>query len=292
MSTEQENGAPEGALTEEARPVVADFTDSMDREEAHERERTADKPEPKPKKAKEQVKTDPQTHMVPLREVLDTRDQLRAERESRERYQRAWEEHQRKLAADQDKDPAPDMFKDPNEYNKWVERQLDKRAKAIASQHVQPLQEKISDYALRVSEMEARTALGDKRWTALNDWIEKQTPQFKQWAMQQQDPYAAAYQHYRQSTTFERLGQDDLETYEEKLKARWLAEQQAAAAQSASLNEPDDDDDDPAPAQKKPLPASFAAKPSAGRDASPGFAPTPLGAILKNKPNRQDKRQR
>lgn len=282
----------EGALSGEPKePVVADYTDSMDREEEHQqrRESTAEKPE-KPVK-KDTKRQDPPRH-VPLSEHLDERDKRQHWQKEAEAKDKALRELQAKIQAEQENDPAPDMFKNPAAYNAWIERQLDRRAQAIAGKEVTPLKSQLSDYALRVSEMAAEKALGPDRWSALNDWIEKQPAQFKNWAMQQPDPYAAAYQHYRQVTTFERLGQDDLDGYEkklrEKIKAELLAEQQG---QQPSLNEPDDDDD-PAPAPQKSMPASFAAKPSAGERASPQAGPKPLGQILKDKPNRQDKRQR
>lgn len=286
--SEQESGAPQGALVEEESPVVADFTDSFDREEAHERERTADKPEPKQKAKKEPARAgEPQRHMVPLSEVLDTREKLREARERGERFERAWNEHQKKLQSEADNDPAPDMFKDPAGYNSWVERQLDRKAKAIAAQHVGPLQERISDYSLRVSEMQARSALGDQRWGALNTWLNTQPQQFKEWCLKQSDPYGSAYQHYRQATTFERLGNDDIDTYEQKLREKILAEIAAErAAPVAAPHEPEPS------AQKQALPATFATKPSAGGGASPGSAPKSLGEILKDKPTRQDKRLR
>ena len=279
MSEEKEGAL--GAEETNAPPVVADYTDSMDREEAHEQAREV-APEPRPKKGK--AKDDDDKRFVGLlNETLSEREKRQRAEAERDQYRIAWEQHQRKLAAEQDRDPAPDMFKDPNAYNAWVERQLDKRAKAIASEHVTPLKGQLADYALRVSEMTAEKALGEKRWNALNDWIEGQSPQFKQWAMSQPDPYAAAYQHYRQASTFDRLGNDDLDTFLEKQKAEWMKANAPAPGQAF---------DEPAapPLQTRAMPASFAAKSSTGGDrTSPAAGPTPLGQILKDKPN---KRQR
>ena len=292
MSEKEEQGAPEGAAEEERAPIVADYTDSLDREEAHEEAR--ERPEPKPRKEKGKAKDEDDAR---FRGILN---ETLAEREKRQKLEaelgqyKAWAaEQQRKIAAEADRDPAPDMFKDPKAYNAWVERQLDKRAKAIASQHVTPLKDQLSDYALRVSEMQAEKALGPERWNKLNDWIEKQDPRFKQWAMSQADPYAAAYQHYRQATTFERLGSDDIDTYEQKLREKLEAEYKAKLAAAQQTFDESDDEQDDAPPAKTPMPSSFAGRRSAGeRSSSAPVGPKPLGEILKNKPTRQDKRQR
>lgn len=278
----------EGALgAEEPRdPIVADYTDSQDREEEHEQARERTTPEPKLKKAKPREDDDARFRGI-LNETLSERDKRQKVEAELGQYKKAWEDHQRKLASEQNNDPAPDMFKDPAKYNAWVERQLDRRAKAIAAEHVTPLKGQLADYTLRVSEMTAEKALGEKRWNQLNDWIETQSPQFKQWAMSQPDPYAAAYQHYRQASTFERLGSDDLDTYLEKQKAEWL---KANAPQEQTFDDPSPEPNAP---QTRAMPASFAAKPSASERTSPAQAgPKPLGQILKDKPTRQEKRQR
>lgn len=283
MSEKEEK--QDGAL-EPVQPIVADYTDSHDREEAHEQQREQ-QPEPKPKKVKAKDEDDARFKGI-LNETLNEREKRQKAEAERDQYKNAWEQHQRKLQAEQENDPAPDMFKDPKGYNAWVERQLDRRAKAIAAQHVTPLKDQLSDYSLRVSEMAAEKALGTDRWNALNDWIERQPPQFKAWAMQQPDPYAAAYQHYRQVTTFERLGQDDLDTYDKKQREKWEAEYKAKQQAQPTFDEPDDE---PATPQTR-MPASFASKPSTSERTSPQAGPKPLGQILKDKPTRQDKRQR
>lgn len=289
MSDEKE--VQDGALAEPAAPVVADYTDNLDREEAHEQAREEVKPEPKAQKKPKPRDDDDARFRGILNETLSEREKRQAAERERDQLRTALAEHQRRIQAEQERDPPPDMFKDPAAYNAWMERQLDRRAQAVAARHVSPLQERLADASLRVSEMQARAALGEKRWNGLNDWIEKQDQRFKDWAMSQPDPYAAAYSEYRRVTTFERLGSDDLETYEEKLRAQIKAEMEAERQRAVqTFDEPEADED--APPVRKPMPHSFAAKPSAGERTSSGAGGVkPLGQILKEKPTRQDKRR-
>lgn len=283
MAEEEKNGVEPAADVMEQPPVQTPLSDIVDKPRLQtDASRIADPaPERKERRPKEAKPVVPEGY-VPLREVLDTRDRAKKAEEDRDRY-RAWiEDQQRKLAAEQDKDPAPDMFKDPAGYNAWSERQIEKRATAIAEKRFAPLRDQVSDQALMISEMQARNTLGE-RWTPFNKWLSEQPQEFKDWAMSHDDPYGVAYGQYRQRTTFEKLGSDDLDTYLEKQKKAWLAEQRVPAGAA----EPEDDlenDQEPPPKQ---TPRSFAA----GRSAEPKgerFAgPKPLGAILDKSPKRR-----
>lgn len=242
--------------------------------------------EPKPEPVKEPVakesKDDPDKRFAGvLRETLEEREKRQKAERERDQYKSAWEQHQRKLQAEEANDPAPDMFKDPDGYNAWVERQLDKRAQAIASKHVEPLQQKVSDYALRLSAMQTKASIGDERWAKLNDWISKLDPKDQQWLQTQPDPYGAAYAEYRRVTTFERLGSDDLDTYEQKLREKIKAELMAQSAPVAD----DFDDEEPSFAPKPaPTPRSFAGQRSAGGTRVNEYSgPKPLSQIVAEK---------
>lgn len=244
-----------------------------------------DKPEPQPKPERKQKSAVPEGY-VPLSEVLDTRDKYKAAAEERDRYKRAWDEHQRKLAADQDKDPPPDMFKDPQGYGAWVERQIGKQAEAIAKKQVEPIMAQVSESQLRLSEMTAERHLGEARFKALNEWITKQGPQFNDWCTSQPDPYWAAWQEYRKRTTFERLGNDDLETYVENEVKRRMALNTQPAQPNFEEDDPDLDADRPA----TPAPRSFAGSRSSDptRDQAGRFTgPRPLGELVREKDQRK-----
>jgi hypothetical protein len=269
---------------------IADFTEDAGREQAHQqaREEREKPPERAPKPQREQQK--PEQGFVPLREVLDEREKRQRAEAEAQRY-RAWiEDQQRKIAAEQDNDLPPDMFKDPNAYSAWIDRQVERKAKSIADQYVQPLQAQVSDYAIRMSEMQARARLGE-RFAALEEWVRGQSDDFKQWALSQPDPWAAAHAQYRQRTTFERLGDDDLDGYEAKLRAKWEAEQAAKQPRIADQSDDEEDFDEPQQSRAR-MPRTFAA----GRSAEPTTAgraahagPKPLGEILKERPARSQR---
>lgn len=231
-----------------------------------------------------QPRNDERPKYVSLDEHLDLREKKRRAEEERDRYRKAWDEHQRKLAEEQDNDPAPDMFRDPDGYNAWLDRQLNRRAEKIARQHVEPIVQQVSTQTLRLSELTAERALGPERWKALNDWIPKQGQQFMDWCMSQPDPYHAAWEQYRTRTTFERLGNDDIESYEKKLREKIMAELKGP------VDDPDNDIDEP-PARTPPnnAPRSFAASRSAQpRDQEGRWAgPKPLSEIDREKHQRK-----
>lgn len=268
---------------------IADFTEDAGREQSHQQAREErEKPERAPKPQREQQK--PEQGFVPLREVLDEREKRQRAESEAQRY-RAWiEDQQRKLAAEQDNDPPPDMFKDPNAYSAWIDRQVERKAKSIADQYVQPLQAQVSDYAIRMSEMQARARLGE-RFTVLEEWVRSQPDDFKNWALSQPDPWAAAQAQYRQRTTFERLGEDDLDGYEAKLRAKWEAEMASKQPRIAEQSDEEEDFDEPQQSRAR-MPRTFAA----GRSAEPTTAgraahagPKPLGEILRDRPARSQR---
>ena len=263
---------------DEGAPEAPSMETLVDKPKLTDTARIADPPrEAKPPREPKAPKPEP--GYVPLREVLDERERRQKAEQDAQKYRAAWEQHQQKLADAENNDPAPDMFKDPNAYNAWVDRQLDRRAKGIAKQHIEPLQQRLSDYAVGMSEMRAKSVLGDK-FKPFEEWLIKQPNEFKDQCMASDDPYAVAYQQYRTRTTFERLGNDDLDSYEAKLKAKWLAEMQGPA-------DPDDDIVDPP--QQKPAPRSFAGGRS-NEPKGPGqqwTGPQPLGAILAEKSHRK-----
>jgi hypothetical protein len=280
----------DGALAP-AEPVHTPLSEIVDKPRISEPPARAivDEPRPEPRQRKPEKPAIPEGY-VPLREVLDERDRRKQSEDEAKRYRTWIEDQQRKLAIEQDKDPAPDMFRDPNAYNQWVERQVQKRAESIAKQQFAPVFEQVSQQQLRVSEMTAEKHLGPDKWKKLNEWIEKQGDQFKAWATSQPDPYFAAYDQYRQRTTFERLGNDDIDTLIEKEVAKRLA------AQRGPIDPPDgdieeDDADFDAPKPKPAAPKSFASSRSADPTRDPGgrfTGPKPLGAILAEKsPNRR-----
>ena len=118
MSEEKETeGAPEAPSIETL----------VDKPKLAEPSKIVDAPR-EPKASREPKAAKPEPGYVPLREVLDERERRQKAEQEGAKYRQAWEDHQRKLAAEQDNDPAPDMFKDPNAYNTWVDRQMNRRA--------------------------------------------------------------------------------------------------------------------------------------------------------------------
>jgi hypothetical protein len=241
-------------------------------------------------KPERKSKVDDETRIRGLiRETIEERDKRQALERERDQYKRAWEEHQRTLSA-KTKAPVPDMFRDPQAYTAYVEQMTLENARQIAEERSAPLVEKVTRLELQLSERSASQHLGPEKWKKLNDWIEQQGEQFKNWAISQPDPYFAAYEQYRQRTTFERLGNDDIDTLIEKEVAKRLA------AQRGPIDAPDgdieeDDADFDAPKPKPAAPKSFASSRSADPARDPGgrfTGPKPLGAILAEKsPNRR-----
>lgn len=276
---EEKDGAPETEAPEA--PAHTPLSELVDKPRFSEPSKVADEPRRQEPREKREKPAKPDPGYVPLREVLDERERRQKAEQDAQRYRAAWEEHQRKLAAEQDNDPAPDMFKDPNAYNAWVDRQLDRRAKSIANQHIEPLKAQLSDYAIGMSEMRAKSILGDK-FKPFEDWLKKQPDEFKDWCMQNEDPYAVAFQQYRTRTTFERLGSDDLDTFLEKQKQAWLAEQRGPVDPSDGF------EDEPAP-QRQQAPRSFAGGRSAdpAREGQKWSGPKPLAQIDAEKNNRK-----
>lgn len=225
-----------------------------------------------------------------LNETLSEREKRQAIERERDQYKRAWEEHQRKLAADQERDPAPDMFRDPQAYNAWVERQVSKRAEAIANQRVSPLQSRLSQQTQMLSAMSVKGRIGDEKWGKLNEWIAQQPPQFHDWCLDQDDPYGTALEQYRQRTTFERLGDKDIDTLIEEEVAKRLA------AKAGPIDPPEDDldeDERDYDAPRRPAPKSFAGARSADptRDTQGRFTgPRPLGELVAERQNQKRKR--
>ncbi len=279
----------DGALAP-AEPVHTPLSEIVDKPRISEPPARAivDEPRPEPRQRKPEKPAIPEGY-VPLREVLDERDRRKQSEDEAKRYRTWIEDQQRKLAIEQDRDPAPDMFRDPNAYNQWVERQVQKRAESIAKQQMQPFVTRTEAMQLRLSEMTAKEHLGPDKWAKMNAWIEKQPEQFKQWAMAQPDPYWAAHEQWLERTTRERLGNDDLDTYEQKLREKILAEMRGPADPNDGLDEDDADFDAPKP--KPAAPKSFASSRSADPTRDPGgrfTGPKPLGAILAEKsPNRR-----
>jgi len=270
------------------KPVIADYTDDQSREAEHREVR--EQAEPRQKKAKTEPKAAPDDQEKRFRgllnETLSEREKRQEVERERDRYKSQVEDYQRKLAAEAANDPAPDKFKDPVAHDQWLERQMDRRAQAIAAKQIGPMREQLTEYALGMSELRAKNALGE-RYKPFEDWLLKQPDDLKDRFMAQPDPYAAAFQHYRAATTFERLGQDDLDTYEKKLFAKWEAEQKAKQAgrpDPYAQAAPSDEDEDPQPVSATPR--SFAASRSTTpRDDVGRFTgPRPLGVILQDKP--------
>lgn len=249
--------------------------------------------EPKPKREKVEKPDDEARFRGLLNETLGEREKRQAAERERDQYKQAWAEHQRKLAADQEHDPAPDQFRDPKAYNAWVERQMDKRAESYAQRHIAPLQEQVRDAHFNLSMMRAKEHLGVEKFGKMEEWIQAQWKdprgaQVMQWCLDQPDPYHAAYQQYRQRTTFERLGNDDLDTYEQKLRDKILAELKGPIDPSNGIDEDDADFDTPKPRQAAPR--SFASSRSSdpSRDQGGRFAgPRPLGELVKEKDQRR-----
>ena len=272
---EKDGGAPEGATP------LEQIVDKPRLSEPSGKDAIIDAPRrSEPSRAKREPKPDkpaiPEGY-VPLREVLDTRDRMRKAEEERDRYRAYVEDQQRKLADAEDNDPAPDMFKNPTAYSEWLDRRVNKRAEHLAKQQVEPLTAKLSDYAIGMSEMRAKSVLGDK-FGPFNEWLLKQSDEFKDRCMQTDDPYAVAFQQYRTRTTFERLGDDDLDSFVEKEVKRRLAEAQGPI-------DPDDDgfaDERAAPAAKQNAPRSFAgARNAEPKDPAQKWAgPKPLGQLV------------
>jgi hypothetical protein len=277
-----------------AEPVHTPLSEIVDKPRISEPPAKAitDEPRPEPRQRKSEKPAIPEGY-VPLREVLDERDRRKQFEEKAQRYEQAWNEHQRRLAAEQDKDPAPDMFRDPNAYNQWVERQVAKRGERLLEERLTPLQQQLRDTTFELSMERTQRDLGPEKFGQLEQWITQQWndqngARVMQWCLNQPDPYRAVYAQYHQRTTLERLGQDDLDTYEKKLREKILAELRGPIDAPDSDIEEDDADFD---SRKPPAPKSFASSRSADPARDPGgrfTGPKPLGAILAEKsPNRR-----
>lgn len=179
---------------------------------------------------------------IPLAAVLDTRDQLKAEKEARRRLEEQLQQYQQ---------PAPSP--DDEGYVDWQAQQT---------------QNAILSTRLDISEDMAREKFGDTTVDQAKDWAVKrfaESPAFQQEVLSQRNPYGYAVAQYQKQQSFEKLGNDGSEI---EAFLAWKAAQGATTTQPAVA--------DPAaatPEQPAMPPRSIASAPSAGG----GVAHVPQG---------------
>lgn len=276
---------------------IADFTEDAGREQAHQqaREEREKPPERQQKRAPQQ---DEDTRFRGLlNETLSEREKRQAAERRAEQLERIIQEHNASLRTAEEQEDAPDMFKDPVAYNNWVKRQIQQQAKALAESELAPLRSQVSQSQIDMSAMRTQSKLGTEKWNKLNEWITRQQAenprfaQFERYALNSGDPYGVTWQEYRRQMALERLGEeDDLDTFLEKQKQTWLAEQRQPA-RIAEQSDEEEDFDEPQQSRAR-MPRTFAA----GRSAEPTTAgraahagPKPLGEILRDRPARSQR---
>ena len=302
MTDEVEEGqgaAPSLQEIIDKKPVIADFTEDAGREQAHQQAREArEKPERQPQQKRAPQQDEDTRFRGLLNETLSEREKRQAAERRADQLERIIQEHNASLRTAEEQEDAPDMFKDPAAYNGWVKRQIQQQAKALAESELAPLRSQVSQSQIDMSAMRAQSKLGTEKWNKLNEWIERQQAenprfaQFERYALSSGDPYGVTWQEYRRQMALERLGEDDdLDTYESKLRAKWEAERNAQRAPVADMSDEEEDFDEPPP-RRVPQPRQFAA----GRSAEPTTAgraahagPKPLGEILKDRPARSQR---
>lgn len=156
----------------------------------------------------------------------------------------------------------PDPLEDPEGYGEAV--------LGIANQRIQEFQILTT---LNISERFARQQHGSEKFEECKAWLSTR-PDIEAWALQQPDPWGAAFTTYNREQLAEEIGDDPnawRDRERERLRAEILAEHQAAPP-SGMTSQPS--------RAAPPAPASTARSASVGRDASGRFTTTPLGDAL------------
>lgn len=157
----------------------------------------------------------------------------------------------------------PDPLEDPAGYAQAL--------LGIANQRIQQTQLLTT---LTISERFARQQHGNEEFETCKAWLSTR-PDIEAWALQQPDPWGAAFTTYGRERLAEEIGEDPnawREREREKLRAEILAEAGAATSQPAMTSAPQ-------PHRAPPAPASTA-RSTQSRDPAGRFAPTPLGDLL------------
>jgi len=155
----------------------------------------------------------------------------------------------------------PDPLEDPQAYAVALQGQFRNEFQAFQLQTT-----------LQLSERFARQQHGTENFEECRAWLSTK-PDIEAWAIQQPDPWSAAFTQYQRDRLAEEIG-DDPAAYKERLRQEFLAEQAAAAqTQQAPV----------APTMRAaPPPPSSNVRSAAPRDGGGRFTgPTPLSAALR-----------
>lgn len=155
----------------------------------------------------------------------------------------------------------PDPLEDPQAYAVALQGQFRNEFQAFQLQTT-----------LQLSERFARQQHGSENFEECRAWLSTK-PDIEAWAIQQPDPWTAAFTQYQRERLAEEIG-DDPAAYKERLRQEFLAEQAAAAqTQQAPV----------APTMRAaPPPPSSTVRSAAPRDGTGRFTgPTPLNAVLR-----------
>lgn len=155
----------------------------------------------------------------------------------------------------------PDPLEDPQAYAVALQGQFRNEFQAFQLQTT-----------LQLSERFARQQHGTENFEECRAWLSTK-PDIEAWAIQQPDPWSAAFTQYQRDRLAEEIG-DDPAAYKERLRQEFLAEQAAAAqTQQAPV----------APTMRAaPPPPSSSVRSAAPRDGGGRFTgPTPLSAALR-----------
>lgn len=162
----------------------------------------------------------------------------------------------------------PNPATDPQGYHDAIQRRL--------SNEMQQFQ---LITTLNMSERFARQARGAEKFEECKAWLSTK-PDIEAWAIQQPDPWAAAFTQYTREQLAEEIGDDPnawRESERQRLRDEIRAEMQAdQGGQPAPARQP------PQMRAAPPAPASTA-RAAAPRDESGRFAPAPLNGVFKNK---------
>lgn len=157
----------------------------------------------------------------------------------------------------------PDPLEDPLAY-----------AQALRSEFGSQMQNFQLQTTLTLSERFARQQHGPEAFEECRAWLSTR-PDMEAWAIQQPDPWNAAFAQYQGERLREEIG-DDPKAYEQRLREKILAELNAAQAAPAASNPAQ-----PPTMRSAPPPPSSTARAAAPRDQAGRFTgPTPMADIF------------
>lgn len=138
------------------------------------------------------------------------------EREKRQKFEREAEtlrreNEQLKQQSQRKEEPAPDIYDNPEGYQQHIQSQF---------------QQSLQQQKIETSEYMARREFGDEMFTTIDNWLRDEGRQFIADLVKSPSPYHAAYDLYRKEQAAKTLSAHDYDL--DKLKAAWLAEQQAS----------------------------------------------------------------